>query len=202
MNEQKLPLSFYLRDDVVQISRDLIGKQIFTYLDGLLTSAIIVETEAYRGPEDKGSHAFNGRRTARNDIMYYAGGVTYMYICYGIHDMLNIVTGPEGTSHAVLIRALQPVDGLDIMRERRAVYSDDKRLCKGPGALARAMGLNKTHNGLSLLGDQIWLEDRGLEVPEEDIVASARIGLNIDSPYKEIPWRFYIRGNRYVSKWG
>lgn len=197
-----LPLSFYTRDDVVLISKELIGKYVFTDIEGLLCGGIIVETEAYMGPEDTGSHAFNGRRTGRNEIMYAEGGVTYMYICYGIHDMLNIVTGVAGTSHAVLIRALEPVVGLNVMRERREVFNDDRRLCKGPGALAKALGLRKVHNGLSLEESTIWIEDRGNVLEENDIVASARIGLNIEGPFRDIPWRFYIRGNRYVSRWG
>ena len=197
---EKLPLSFYQNDDVVLISKNLLGKQLHSLIDGHLTAGIIVETEAYRGPEDKGSHAFNGRRTTRNDVMYSAGGVTYMYICYGIHDMLNIVTGPSDSSHAVLIRALEPTKGIDIMRERRALYTDDRRLCKGPGALAKAMGLRKAHNNISLLGGRIWIEETGISLQDEDIVSSPRIGLNIEEPYKSIPWRFYIKGNKYISR--
>ncbi len=195
-----LPSSFYLREDVVQVSKELLGKSIYTNINGLFSGGIIVETEAYRGPEDKGSHAFNGKRTARNEVMYAEGGVIYMYICYGIHDMLNIVTGVSGTSHAVLIRALEPTEGLDIMRERRGFINDDRRLCKGPGALAQALGLTKFHNGLSLQENQIWIEDCGTTLKEDDIVAAPRIGLNIEEPYKSVPWRFYIRGNRYVSR--
>ena len=200
MSGEKLPPSFYLRDDVVLISRELLGKYIFTNIDGKISGGMIVETEAYRGPEDRGSHAYNGRRTARNEIMYSEGGVVYMYICYGIHDMLNIVTGGAGTSHAVLIRALEPVEGLNLMRERRGVFDNDVRLCKGPGVLAKALGLTKIHNGLSLQGDYIWIEERGLEIGEEQVVSCPRIGLNIEGPYKDIPWRFYLRGNRYISR--
>lgn len=197
--KNKLPSSFYTRDDVVLIAKELLGKFLFTNIGGLITGGIIAETEAYRGPEDKGSHAFNGRRTTRNDIMYAEGGVVYMYICYGIHDMLNIVTGPAETSHAVLIRAIEPVEGVDIMRERRGVYNDDKRLCKGPGALAKALGLAKLHNGISLQENEIWIEERGLVLQDEQIAASARIGLNIEEPFKSIPWRFFIKGSAYVS---
>lgn len=139
----KLSNEFYQRDDVVAISRELLGKYLFVQTEGEITGGIIVETEAYRGPDDVGSHAFNHRRTARNDIMYSTGGVVYMYICYGIHDMLNIVTGTENTAHAVLIRALKPVAGLEVMRERRKVFTDDNRLCRGPGALAKALALRK-----------------------------------------------------------
>lgn len=196
----KLPLSFYQSDDVVALSAKLLGKQLFTNLDGDVTGGIIVETEAYRGPEDLGSHAYNHRRTARNEVMYTQGGVIYMYICYGIHDMLNIVTGTEGDSHAILIRAIEPMVGLDVMRSRRDIQNDDRRLCKGPGALAKALGLKKVHNGISLISNEIWIEDSPFEVPTEDIIATPRIGLNIEEPYKSIPWRFYIKGNKFISK--
>ena len=195
----KLSLSFYQQENVVLIARELLGKTLYTHIDGELTAGIIIETEAYKGPEDLGSHAYNNRRTPRNEMMYAAGGVAYMYVCYGIHDMLNIVTGNEGSSHAVLIRALEPVTGLEIMRERRNI-SDDKRLCKGPGALGKAMGLNKNHNGLSLLENEIWIEDTGLVYPAERVVACPRIGLNIPEPYKSIPWRFYVAGNSFISR--
>lgn len=196
----KLPESFYQDDDVVSLSSKLLGKYLFTCVDGQLTGGIIIETEAYRGPEDRGSHAYNHRRTARNEIMYAKGGVVYMYICYGIHDMLNIVTGEKGESHAILIRAIEPTVGLDIMRVRRGFENDDKRLCKGPGALAKALGLRKLHNGVSLESDEIWIEDRGDVITDENIVACPRIGLNIEEPFKSIPWRFYIKGNKYISR--
>ena len=196
----KLPISFYQRADVVLVAEQLLGKYIFTCFNGELTGGIIVETEAYKGPEDFGSHAYNNRRTNRNEIMYAAGGVVYMYICYGIHDMLNIVTGQEHSSHAVLIRAIEPVEGIEIMRLRRGFSNDDKRLCKGPGALAKALGLNKNHNGLSLSGKEIWIEDNTLNYRAEQIVAAPRIGLNIAEPYKSIPWRFYVKGSVFVSK--
>ncbi|MEJ6980199.1 DNA-3-methyladenine glycosylase [Pedobacter sp. P351] len=196
----KLPISFYQSDDVVSLSAKLLGKQLFTHLEGEVTGGIIVETEAYRGPEDLGSHAYNHRRTPRNEVMYTQGGVIYMYICYGIHDMLNIVTGLEGDSHAILIRAIEPMVGLEVMRIRRGIANDDRRLCKGPGALAQALGLKKSHNGTSLISKEIWIEDNPFEIPPEDIIACPRIGLNIAEPYKSIPWRFYIKGNKFISR--
>lgn len=196
----KLTNAFYQGDDVVTISRELLGKSLFVNTEDQITGGIIVETEAYRGPEDLGSHAYNNRRTPRNEIMYSAGGVVYMYICYGIHDMLNIVTGKQNTAHAVLIRALKPTIGLDIMRERRKVHNDDNRLCRGPGALAKALALRKVHNGISLQQDEIWIEDHGLIIPDNEIVAGPRIGLNIEEPYKSIAWRFYKKGDPNVSR--
>jgi len=196
----KLPISFYQRDDAVLIARELLGKHLYTNIDGQLTGGVIVETEAYQGPEDRGSHAYNHRRTPRNETMFSAGGVVYMYICYGIHDMLNVVTGKDGSSHAVLIRAIEPRVGIDIMRERRSVFNEDSRLCRGPGALAKAMGLVKSHNGISLQDDKIWIEDKNETINEDEIIASGRVGMNFDGPYKTIPWRFYIKGNKNVSR--
>jgi DNA-3-methyladenine glycosylase len=196
----KLLTDFYQREDTVQVARELLGKYLFTNVDKQLVGGIIVETEAYLGPDDRGSHSWNNKRTARNEMMYEAGGVVYMYICYGIHDMLNIVTGTEGSSHAILIRALEPVEGVEIMKERRGIYDSDKRLCKGPGALGKALGLSKLHNGTSLQGEEIWIEDRGYLIPDDQIVGSARVGMNFEGPYKDIPWRFYLKGNKFISK--
>jgi DNA-3-methyladenine glycosylase len=196
----KLAQSFYQREDVLKIATELLGKDLYTNIGGQLCGGNIVETEAYRGPDDRGSHAYNGRRTPRNEMMYQAGGLVYMYICYGIHDMLNIVSGKKGMSHAILIRALEPHTGIDIMRERRKIFNKDQRLCQGPGALACAMGLNKTHNGIDLQDDMIWITDTGKKYSADEILASPRIGMNFEGPYKLIPWRFYLKGNPYVSR--
>ena len=197
---KKLPLKFYQQEDVVSVARQLLGKYVYSHIDGKITGGIIVETEAYQGPEDRGSHAYNDKRTARNQMMYQAGGLVYMYICYGIHDMLNIVTGREEMSHAVLIRAIEPLTGLEAMRIRRNIFDLDKRLCQGPGALSKALGLTKLHNGFDLGGDVIWLEDKGLIYSENDVIASPRVGMNFDGPYKTIPWRFYVKRNQFVSR--
>ena len=196
----KLPQRFFQREDVLQIAIELLGKDLYTNIGGQLCGGKIVETEAYRGPDDRGSHAYNGRRTPRNEMMYQEGGLVYMYICYGIHDMLNIVSGKKGMSHAILIRALEPHTGIDIMRERRKIFNKDQRLCQGPGALARAMGLNKAHNGIDLQDDVVWITDTGKKYSADEILASPRIGMNFEGPYKLIPWRFYLKGNPYVSR--
>lgn len=193
-----LPPEFYKNDDTLAVCRQLLGKKLCTLIDGIYTSGMIVEAEAYRGPEDLGSHAYNNRRTARNETMYAEGGVIYMYICYGIHDMLNIVAGREGDSHAVLIRALQPLEGVQHMCDRRGIQ-DIKRLCKGPGALAKAMGLQKKHDGLSLQSGVVWIEDAP-DIGKDMVVETSRIGLNIQGVYRDIPWRFYIKGNSFISK--
>ncbi|MGB4400223.1 MAG: DNA-3-methyladenine glycosylase [Daejeonella sp.] len=196
----KLSLDFYSQADVVSVARQLLGKHLYSKIGGKITGGIIVETEAYRGPDDRGSHAYMDKKTPRTEMMYQAGGVAYMYICYGIHDMLNIVTGTEGMSHAALIRAIEPIEGLDVMRNRRAIFDDDKRLCQGPGALAKAMGLSKLHNGTDLQGDTIWLTDEGLSYSDLEVMAGARVGMNFEGPYKTIPWRFYVKGNAHVSR--
>ncbi len=176
----------------------MLGKTLnFQSKEGLC-AGIIIETEAYLGVEDAGSHSYKGKRTTRNEVMYQPGGCTYMYICYGMHQMFNVVTGPENYPHAVLIRALQPVIGLDLMYQRRGNLPE-KQLCKGPGSLCKAMGLNKTHNEVDLNGNQIWIEDNGLAFADDLIRATPRIGLNIPDEYKLKPWRFIIAGNDYVS---
>lgn len=198
--KNRLPVEFYRQGDVVSIARHLLGKHVYTFIDRKLTGGIIVETEAYRGPDDRGSHAYENKKTPRNEIMYKAGGLAYMYICYGIHDMLNIVTGAEGLSHAALIRAIEPLEGLDMMRLRRGLFGKDFRLCQGPGSLAKAMGLNKQHNGTDLQGNLLWLTDEGVTYTDEQVVAAPRVGMNFEGPYKTIPWRFYVKGNPYVSR--
>jgi len=196
----KLSIDFYCRDDTLKIACELLGKDLFARIDGHLCGGKIVETEAYCGPEDRGSHAFNDRRSLKNEMMYSRGGLVYMYICYGIHDMLNIVTGKEGSSHAILIRAIEPHTGLDLMRFRRNIFDKDQRLCQGPGVLAKALGLNKSHNGIDLQGDEIWITD-GVESLTNDLIsASPRIGMNFEGPYKLMPWRFYLKANPFVSK--
>jgi len=197
---KKLSIDFYQRDEVITIATELLGKDLYSMIDGQLSGGTIIETEAYCGPADRGSHAYNDRKTPRNEMMYRSGGLVYMYICYGIHDMLNIVTGDEGSSHAILIRAIEPHTGIDIMRVRRNIFNKDQRLCQGPGALTKALGLNKTHNGFDLQGDIIWISDCENSFLNDQIIASARIGMNFEGPYKLMPWRFYIKGNPYVSR--
>ena len=165
----KLALSLYQRNDAVFIASELLGKHVFSNINGRLTGGMIVETEAYQGPEDRGSHSYNHRRTARTEIMFCPGGITYMYICYGIHDMLNVITGEEGVPHAVLIRAVEPHTGINIMQERRQLFDSDSRLCRGPGALSKALMLKKIHNGVSLSGDLIWIEDRVTNISDTEV---------------------------------
>ena len=173
-----LPLEFYLRDDVVRISRELLGKVLCTNLDGQITRVVITETEAYAGVGDKASHAYGGRRTKRTEYMYARGGTAYVYLCYGIHHLFNVVTNKVDTPHAVLIRAGKPLEGLDLMLERRNKQQLDKTLLAGPGSVAQALGITTELSGVDLLGDQIWIEDHGTLVADEEISAGPRVGID------------------------
>ena len=157
----KLLREFYVRPSVVQIAKDLLGKYLLTRLEDTVTGGIIVETEAYAGPEDRASHAYNSRRTSRTEIMFHEGGVAYVYLCYGIHHLFNIVTNVEGIPHAVLIRALEPTDGVELMLHRRNMKEVSLKFSGGPGTLTQALGIKTTHTQTDLTGEQIWLEDRG-----------------------------------------
>ncbi len=194
----KLPASFYTRADVLQISKDLLGKVLVTVIDGKVTSGMITETEAYMAPEDKASHAFNNKRTPRTEAFYNTGGIGYVYLCYGIHHLFNIVTNVEEIPHAILIRSVEPLEGIDYMLQRRKKQKVDKTLTTGPGALAQALGITKLHNKISLLSDTVWVEDRNIAVPA--IQATTRVGIDYAAEYKDKPWRYYIEGNKWVSK--
>ena len=196
---QKLPLSFYTRDDVAQISKELLGKVLCTHIDGQLTAGKITETEAYCGRGDKACHAYNGRRTARTEIMYAEGGKAYVYLCYGIHNLFNVVTNVENQADAVLIRALEPLDGIDTILERRKMDKITPRLTAGPGSLTVAMGIDKSLNKISLLNDQVWIEDRGYTVSQNEIICSPRIGVAYAEEDALRPWRFYMKGSEWVS---
>jgi DNA-3-methyladenine glycosylase len=196
----KLPEAYYHNPDVVAISRDLIGKYLFTSINGETTGGYIVETEAYAGVIDRASHSFGGKVTPRTQTMYMQGGVSYVYLCYGIHEMFNIVTSVEGQPHAILIRAIQPTHGLDIMMLRRNMETVKPNITKGPGSVAKALGISRKINALSMLSDTIWIEDRGLTFPDAEVAAGPRIGVDYAGEDALLPYRFYVKGNIYVSK--
>lgn len=196
----KLSLTFYQQEDVISLAKQLLGKKLLTLIDGQLTGGIIVETEAYNGVIDKASHAYNGRFTPRTSTMYKAGGVAYVYLCYGIHYLFNVVTGVEGNPHAVLIRGLEPVDGLSTMLDRRKMTKLAPRISAGPGALAQALGIDKNLNAKDLLGDEIWIEDAGINYDDSQIISSPRVGVAYAQDHALLPWRFYVKGNKFVSK--
>jgi len=187
--------------DVVQLSQNLLGYKLCTVVDGLQTSGIIVETEAYRGPEDKASHAYKGRRTNRTEVIFQEGGISYVYLCYGIHHLFNVVSGPADTAHAILVRALEPVSGLEIMRLRRGDTIPVSQLTNGPGKLCQALGITRELNGLELdksSDNAIWIEE-GIDIPHSHIIHAKRIGVDYADEWKEKMWRFYIKDNPHVS---
>ena len=197
----KLPLSFYLRDNVVQISRDLLGKFLVTDIGGEgITAGKIVETEAYAGEIDRASHAFGGRYTKRTQVMYEEGGRAYVYFIYGFYNLFNIITNEFRTPHAILIRAIEPAEGIEIMLKRRKMDKVKPNLCAGPGLLTQALGITRDHNGISLLGDVVWLEDRGITIPKKEISAGPRVNVHYAGKDALLPWRFSIKDNKWVSK--
>ncbi len=196
---KKLPLSFYSRKDVVSIAKDLIGKIIVTNFEGIITSGRIVETEAYIAFTDKASHSFSGKRTPRNEHMYSAPGTAYVYICYGMHQMMNIVTNDFNIPDAILLRAVEPLQGIDHMLERRGKKKSDKTLTRGPGKVGKALGISKFHSGFSLLGNEIYLMDDHFKISPAQIGESPRIGVESAGKDAKLPYRFYFKGNLYVS---
>ena len=188
----KLSASFYRRDDVVEVARDLLGKVLCSHIGGHLTKARITETEAYAGPEDRASHAYAGRRTARTEPMYHEGGTAYVYLCYGIHHLCNVVTGERDDPQAVLLRAGEPVAGLDEMRARRGRAGAGSKLLAGPGSLSQALGIRTELSGVSLLGDQLWIEDHGFSVADDDIATGPRIGVDYAGDDAARPYRFLL----------
>lgn len=196
----KLSLSYYLNQDVIFLAKDLLGKVLFTQKNGQVTAGIIVETEAYFGEIDKASHAYGGRRTNRTEIMYSEGGVSYVYLCYGIHHLFNVVTSVKGEPHAVLIRAIEPLIGKEIMEVRRNMPVSKGAISSGPGSAAKALGIDNTFNQKDLGGEEIWIEDHGIRYAENDIAATPRVGVAYAQEDAFLPWRFFIKGNKYVSK--
>lgn len=196
----KLDVGFYRVKEVLSIARNLLGKYLFTNINGEISGGFIVETEAYNGITDKASHAYGNRKTNRTQTMYETGGIAYVYLCYGIHEMLNVVTSVEGEPHAVLIRAINPTEGIDLMLERRKMASLKNNLTAGPGSVAKALGVSRKMNGLNFQGDEIWIEDRGLGFPDDEIAAVPRVGVAYAKEDALLPYRFYIKGNPYVSK--
>lgn len=188
-----LPPSFYLREDVLEISQDLLGKVLMTNVHGLLTGGIITETEAYQGPEDRASHAFGGRRTKRNEVMYHRGGVAYVYLIYGIHSMFNIVTNHLDIPHAILVRAIWPLIGLEHMLKRRGMDHLTSKLASGPGTLAQALGIDLSLNGQSLEGPLIWIEDHEIQVDKNLIIKGPRVGIDYAGEHAHLPWRFIYK---------
>jgi DNA-3-methyladenine glycosylase len=195
----KLPNEFYQRDNVLKVAEELIGKMVVTRWNGILTSGRIVECEAYAGVGDKASHAFGGRRTNRTEIMYAKGGAAYVYLCYGIHHMLNVVTNTQDVPHAILIRALEPVEGIHEMMKRTKKKIADNTLTRGPGNVCKALGIFTHHTGQSLRSKELYIADDGFVISSKTIHRSPRIGVDYAGPDALLPYRFYVKGNPYVS---
>lgn len=196
----KLPAHYYHNPNVLAIARDLIGKYILTKINDCVTGGYIVESEAYNGALDKASHAYGNKITPRTKTMFMSGGVVYVYLCYGIHEMFNIVTSAEGEPHAILIRAIEPTEGIDEMLLRRKMPGLKPNITSGPGSVAKALGISRKINAVSLQGDSIWLEDRGLSFIDDEVAAVPRVGVNYAGDDAFLPYRFYLKGNIYVSK--
>jgi DNA-3-methyladenine glycosylase len=182
----KLPESFYTDNNVVHQAKSLLGKYLFTSIDNATTSGYIVETEAYNGVIDRASHAYGNRLTPRTQTMFMQGGIAYVYLCYGIHEMFNVVTSVEGQPHAILIRALHPTDGIEAMLYRRNMPALKSNITKGPGSVAKALGISRAINAFSLR--------------DEEIAAVPRVGVDYAGADSLLPYRFYVKGNPYVSK--
>lgn len=195
----KLTSEFYLRNDTLSIARDLLGKLIVVPdEDGKRVSGMIVETEAYLGVIDRAAHSYGGRRTPRNEVMYGMAGHVYVFFVYGMYYQFNVVCGPVDTPHAILIRGVEPVEAIEIMRERRGVMKG-RNLTSGPGKLCIAMAIDKSLNGEDLLGTRVWLEDHR-SFSNDDIAVGKRIGIDYAGEDAEKPWRFWVKGNEFVSK--
>jgi DNA-3-methyladenine glycosylase len=195
----KLPRDFYTRTDVLEVARDLLGKKLVVPgRSGTRVAGIIVETEAYRGPEDRASHAYNGRRTRRTETMYGIGGTSYVYFVYGMYNQFNVVTNVAEVPHAILVRAVEPSEGLDLMRRRRPGRREYE-LTSGPGRLCLAMGIDRKLDQADLLGDRVWIEE-GVSISPRQIARGPRIGIDYAEKWIKKPWRFWVRDNPFVSK--
>jgi DNA-3-methyladenine glycosylase len=196
---KKLGLSFYDREDVAAIARELLGKVWITRFNDTITSGRIVETEAYAGIVDRASHAFGGRRTTRTEVMFGPPGTAYVYLCYGIHHLFNVVVSKKEIPHAVLIRAIVPMEGISVMLQRTGKKSPDHTLTRGPGNVSKAMGIITKHTGHSLLGKEMFIASDGWTSDSASIIATPRIGVDYAGEDAHLCYRFAIRNNPYVS---
>lgn len=196
---KKLGLNFYLSNDVVLIAKNLLGKILVTKFNDEATTGRIVEVEAYNGENDKASHAFGGRRTKRTEIMFAEGGVAYVYLCYGIHYLFNVVTNHKNIPHAILIRAVEPIKGVEMMLKRTQKKKLDFSLTKGPGNVSKALGLHTNHSGVSLLSKELFIAEDGFVYDDKEIIASPRIGVDYAAEDAKLNYRFFVKGNLFVS---
>ena len=201
-NSVRIKAEFFDSMDVTGIARALLGKKLCTRFGSKLTTGLIVETEAYRGPDDKACHAYGYRRTRRTEDLYGKPGTGYIYVCYGIHHLFNVVTAPSEIPHAVLVRAIEPVEGINIMLKRRNMTKAEYRLTAGPGSLSVALGIKSKYTGLDITSPDspIWIEGNNHTIPENEVVAGPRVGVESAEECAIWPWRFTVRGNPWVSR--
>jgi len=199
MSNSKLAREFYTRSNVLTVARNLLGKLLVVPAsDGIRVSGMIVEAEAYRGPQDRAAHSYGGRRTRRIETMYQIGGTAYIFFIYGMYYQFNVVTNVEEKPHAILIRALEPTEGIEVMRQRRH-GQPDRNLTNGPGKLCIAMGIDRSFDRADLVGKKVWIEERE-RVSRSRIASGPRVGIDYAEEWVDKPWRFWIKGNRFVSK--
>ncbi|MGB0525481.1 MAG: DNA-3-methyladenine glycosylase [Flammeovirgaceae bacterium] len=196
----KVSREFYRNPDVVAVAQQLLGKFLCTQLEDGYAVGMITETEAYCGATDKACHAYPNKRTKRTEVMFGDGGFAYVYLCYGIHQLFNIVTNRAGQADAILIRGIEPVAGIELIEQRRKMKVTRAQVSSGPGTVTKALGINKQHYGLDLLGDEIWLEDRGVHFPQEELLIGPRVGIDYAEEDALLPWRFRVKGNKYIGK--
>ena len=190
----KLSLDFYAGNDVVGLSRELLGKVLYTKSGGTVTAAMITETEAYAGIDDRASHAHGGRRTRRTEPMFGPGGVAYVYLCYGIHHLFNVVVGDIDNPLAILVRAGKPLVGVDSILERRGTDRLVDSLLTGPGRLAQGLGITTAMTGTSLLEGAIWIEDHAITVNPDEVTVGPRVGVDYAGEDAALPYRFRLTG--------
>ena len=189
----KLTRQFYAQKDVVKIARALIGKKLVTNFEGQLTCGIITETEAYAGITDKASHSFGTKRTPRTEVMYGEPGRAYVYLCYGIHSLFNIITNKKETPHAVLIRSILPIRGNDLIYMRRKIIKPIDKICIGPGTVCQGLGIQIKHSGIDLEGDEIWLEESEFNPTNDQLLTRPRIGVDYAGEDALLPYRFTLK---------
>lgn len=187
---RRLAPADYADSDTARSARFFLGKVLCVRTEDGYAEGMITETEAYGGVEDAASHAYQGRRTARTEVMYAPGGAAYVYLCYGLHSMFNIITGPKDSPKAVLVRAVKIVAGHEVVRKRRKGVAE-KDWASGPGRVCTALGIGRHHYGHDLIsGESVWIEDRGAKVPQCEVIAGPRVGIDYAGDWVQVPWRF------------
>jgi DNA-3-methyladenine glycosylase len=200
MKSTSLPESYYLNQDVLFVAKDLLGKVLVTNFNGNTTSGVITETEAYFGVNDRASHAFGGKVTARNSVMYRAGGIAYIYLCYGIHSLFNVVTNISGVPHAVLIRGIYPLHGLKVMMKRRKAVNFRSADFSGPGKVSQALGIHHSMSGMSLIDTNLRIEDMNIHFTKNQISETPRIGVDYAGEDALLPFRYLVKNVSDVEK--